>query len=78
MKQETKVQESPTEKGMSSMTERSSTIQPTRLATVREETVRIMVDTGTTSSYVCTDLTTKFGIKLVRREQRRIEQMYVK
>ena len=62
--------EQPTEKGMSSMMESSSTIHPTLLATVREETVRIMVDNGVTSSYVCTDLITTFGIKPVRREQR--------
>ena len=41
-----------------------------------EEAVKIMVDTGSTSSYVCTDLMTKLGIKPVRREQRCIEQMY--
>ena len=35
-----------------------------------------MVDTGATSFYVCTNLMTKLGIKLVRREQRCIEQMY--
>ena len=75
-KQETRAQEQPTEKGMSSMTERSSTIYPTLLATVSEETVRIMVDTGATSSYVCTDLIRKLRIKPVRREQRCIEQMY--
>ena len=34
------------------------------------------MDTGATSSYVYTDLVTKLGIKPVRREQRRIEQMY--
>ena len=34
------------------------------------------MDTGATSSYVCTDLITKLGIKPVRREQRCIEQMY--
>ena len=62
--------EQPTEKGMSSMMESSSTIHPTLLATVREKTVRIMVDNGVTSSYVCADLITTFGIKPVRREQR--------
>ena len=76
MKQETRAQEQPNEKGMSSMTERSSTIHPPLLATVKEETVRIMVDTGATSSCACTDLITKLGIKPVRREQRCIKQMY--
>ena len=76
MKQETMAKEQPTEKGISSMTESSSTIHPTLLATVREETVRIIVNTGATSSYVCTDLIMKRGIKPVRREHRCIEQMY--
>ena len=58
------------------MTESSSTIHPTLLATVREETVKIMVDTGATTCYICTELITKLGIKPVRREQRCIEQMY--
>ena len=60
---------------MSGMTDSSSTIHPTLLATVRE-TVRIMVETGATSSYVCTDLIRKLGIKPVRREQRCIVHMY--
>ena len=76
MKRETRAQEQLAEKGMSSMTENSSTIHPALLATVREETARIMVDTGATSSFVCTDLITKLGIKPVRSEQRCIEQMY--
>ena len=76
MKEDTRTNEQPVEKGMSSMMESSSTIHPTFLATVREETVRIMMDTGATRSYVCTDLITKLGIKPVRREQRCIEKMY--
>ena len=39
-------------------------------------TLSIMVDTGATGSYVCTDLIAKLGIKTVRREQHCIEQMY--
>ena len=76
MKQDTRAKEQQTEKGMSSMTERSSTIHPTLFATFKEETVEIMMDTGATSSYVCTDLITKLGVKPVTREQRCIEQMY--
>ena len=76
MKQETRAQEQSTEKGMSSMTESSSTIHPTLLATVREETIRIMVDIGANSSYVWKDLITKLRIKSVRRGQHCIEQMY--
>ena len=58
------------------MAESSSTIYPTLLVTVREETVRIMMDTGATSFYVCADLITKLGIKPARKEQRCIAQMY--
>ena len=58
------------------MLENSTTIYPTLFATVREETVRVMVDTAATISYVYTNLITKLGIKPVRREQRCIEQMY--
>ena len=76
MKQDARAKEQPAEKGMSGMTDSSSTIHPTLLATVREETVRIMVETGATSSYVCTDLIRKLGIKPVRREQRCIVHMY--
>ena len=61
---------------MSSMTESSSTIHPTLTATVMRVTVRIIVDTGATSSYVYTYLVTKLGIKPVRREQRCIKQIY--
>ena len=64
MKQEAKAQEQPTERSISTMTESSNTIHPTLLATVA------------TSSYVCTDLITKLGIKPVRREQHCTEQMY--
>ena len=64
MKQEAKAQEQPTERSISIMTESSNTIHPTLLATVA------------TSSYVCTDLITKLGIKPVRREQHCTEQMY--
>ena len=78
MKQNTRAKEQQAaEKGMSGMTDGSSTIHPTLLVIVRKETVRMMVDTGPTS-YVCTNLITKLGIKPVRREQRCIEQMYGK
>ena len=37
--------------------------------------VRIMIDTGASSSYVCFDVT-ELSLKLKRREQRCIGQMY--
>lgn len=69
MKQDATVKEQPAEKGMSRIAESSSTVHPTLLGTVKEETVRIMMDAGATSSHVCTDLITKLRIKPVRREQ---------
>ena len=73
--QDTGAREQPAEKGMSGMTESSSTIHPTLLAIISGAT-RIMVNTGATSSYVCTDLITKLGIKPVRREQCCVGGMY--
>ena len=57
------------------MTEISSKIHPTFPAIVREETIRIIVDNKSSSSYVCTYLIKKLGIKPVRREQRCINQI---
>ena len=76
MEKEATVKEQLSEKCISGVTESSSTIHPTLLATVREETVRIMVDTGATSSYVCKDLITKLGIKTARMEQCGNKQIY--
>ena len=49
IKKDARTKEKPVEKGVSSMTESSNTIHPRLLATVREETVMMMVDTGATS-----------------------------
>ena len=73
---DTRAKKQPAEKGMSVMTESSSKTHPTLLVAVNEETIRIMVDTGATSSYVCTDLITKRGIKEAKWEQCCIKQMY--
>ena len=59
------------------MTESSNIIHPTLPSTVREETVRIIVNNKATSFYVCTDVIRKLGIKPVRRKQRCIDQMSV-
>ena len=56
MKQDVRAKEQPAEEGMSSMKESSIVIHLTLLAIVMEETVRIMMDTAATSSYVCTEL----------------------
>ena len=49
IKKDARTKEQPVEKGVSSMTEISDTIHPRLLATVREETVTMMVDTGANS-----------------------------
>ena len=51
-------------------------IHPTLHASVNGEKVRIMIDTGASSSYICSDLISLLGLKPVRREKRCIEQMY--
>ena len=64
------------EKGMSSTHHASGAIHPTLHASVNGEKVRIMIDTGASSSYICSDMISLLGLKPVRREKRCIEQMY--
>ena len=64
------------EKGMSSTHHAFGAIHPTLHASVNGEKVRIMIDTGASSSYICSDMISLLGLKPVRREKRCIEQMY--
>ena len=64
------------EKGMSGTHHAVCAIHPTLHASVNGEKVRIMIDTGASSSYICSDLITLLGLKPARREKRCIEQMY--
>ena len=64
------------EKGMSSTLQNTSAIHPTLLANVEGKQVRLMIDTGASSSYICTDVITKLGLQPARKEKRCIEQMY--
>ena len=64
------------EKGMSSTHHAFCAIHPTLHASVNGEKVRIMIDTGASSSYICSDMISLLGLKPVRREKRCIEQMY--
>ena len=52
------------------------TLHPTVVAMVNGEKVRIMLDSGGGSSYVCTDLLAKLNLKPIRREKKTIEQLY--
>ena len=64
------------EKGMSSYFEKTTTLHGTVLAKVGTQTVRVMLDTGAGSSYICTKVITEQRLKPVRRERRCIEQMF--
>ena len=64
------------EKSMSASSVESCTIHGTVKAKVDGHAVRIMIDTGASSSYVCSDLVTKLSIKPRQKETRCIEQMY--
>ena len=57
-------------------TEKNTTLHPTVVAKVGSLDVRVMIDTGASSSYVCSDIITELSLKRKRREQRCIEQMY--
>ena len=65
-----------TEKNLGGSSSSTTTIHPTVQAKVGSQDVRIMIDTGASSSYVCSDIITKLSLKPKRREQRCIEQMY--
>ena len=68
--------EQTTEKNMSKSNNKTSTIHATVKANVKGEKVRIMIDTGASSSYVCSDLVTKHFNRPSRKETRCIEQMF--
>ena len=54
----------------------STTLHATLMAMVNGIPARIMVDSGASSSYICTSLLTQLRLKPVSLETRNIEQMY--
>lgn len=48
----------------------ASTLHPTVLVKIGKEEVRVMLDSGAGSSYLCTDVITKLKLKPVKKEQR--------
>ena len=54
----------------------STTLHPTVKAKVNDRIVRVMIDTGASTSYMCSDIITKLSLKPVRRERKCIEQLY--
>ena len=65
-----------TEKNLSASTLSTSTLHATVCAMVNGQEVRIMIDTGAGSSYICSNLITQLGLSPIRHETRCIEQMY--
>ena len=63
------------EKGMRAKEEKT-TIHATLMAKVNGIDARIMLDSGAGSSYICTSLLRKLGIRPLKTERRVIEQMY--
>ena len=71
------INDSRTEKlGMNSTGGTTSAIHPTLHAYAGGKKFRLMVDTGSSSSYICGDVITRLGLQAVRKEKRCIEQMY--
>ena len=69
-------QTSLSEKNMSASNSETTTIHATVKAKVNGQDVRIMIDTGASSSYICSDLVTKLSLRPTRKETKCIEQMY--
>jgi hypothetical protein len=63
------------EKGFSGKSGATST-HPSVLAHVGEESVRVVMDTMASNTYICTDLITRLDLKPVRKERKQIEQMF--
>ena len=51
-------------------------MHPTVMAEVNGMKVRVMLDSGAGSSYICTELIRTLQLKPVRREKKHIEQLY--
>ena len=68
--------EQASEKSMSAANSGTSTIHATVKGKINGEEVRIMIDTGASSSYICSGIITRHSFKPVRQEIRCIEQMY--
>ncbi|XP_065058541.1 uncharacterized protein LOC135686269 [Rhopilema esculentum] len=68
-------QMSPSEKNMSASNSGTTTIHATVKAKINDQDVRIMIDTGASSSYICSDLVTKLSFRPIRKETRCIELM---
>lgn len=65
-----------TEENLGRSSSATKTLHPMVIAKVGGKDVRIMIDTGASSSYVCSDIIAELLFKPKRREQRCIEQMY--
>ena len=61
---------------MGAVADGNLTIHPTVVAKIKDKRVRIMLDSGAGSSYICTELLTLLNLKPIRKEKKCIEQMY--
>ena len=68
--------DSKTDKVLGTAQGNQSAVHPTLRVKIGDEEVRVMIDTGATSSYICSDIVTKLKLTPVRKEKRCIEQMY--
>ena len=64
------------EKNMTVSNSDTTTIHGTVKAVVNGQEARIMIDTGASSSYVCSDLVTSLALKPLCQETRCVEQMH--
>ena len=55
------------DKGFSGKNKNTDVIHPTVIGKIGREQVRMMIDTGASSSYISSDLLTKLGIKRCER-----------
>ena len=62
---------------LGAFSDEARTLHPTVAAMADGEKVRIMLDSGAGSSYVCTDLLTKLNLKPIRREKKTTEHSYI-
>ena len=68
--------DSKTDKVLGTAQGNQSAVHLTLHVKIGDEEVRFMIDTGATSSYICSDIVTKQKLTPVRKEKRCIEQMY--
>ncbi|CAB3991802.1 Hypothetical predicted protein [Paramuricea clavata] len=62
-----------TDKALGAAQSNQPTVHPTLHAKIGDEKVRVKIDTGGSSSYICSDFVTELKLTPVRQEMRCIE-----